>query len=147
MSSQTKIQKQKELLLEQLKKTPIILLACEKLNVARSTFYRWRKQDSEFSEKVDEAILTGNQLVNDMAESQLIKSIKDGNMTGIIFWLKHHHKDYETRVKVSGQLKNGDKLTPEQEQEIMAALKLAKLDNPKIDSSKGDKKPDIEIKI
>ncbi len=137
MSSQEKTQKQKELMLEQLKKTPIILVACEKLNIARSTFYRWRKQDNKFSEKVDDSILTGNQLVNDMAESQLISGIKDKNMTAIIFWLKHHHRAYETRINVSGHLKMSSKLTTEQEDEIMKALELANL-NKLDDAHKSD---------
>lgn len=127
-----KINKQKELLIEQIKKTPIILLACEKVGLARSTFYRWRKDDEKFAEAVDDALITGSQLINDMAESQLISAIKDKNMTAIIFWLKHHHAAYETRIKVSGQLKTGDKLTPEQEDAILEALKLANLNSTDI---------------
>jgi hypothetical protein len=32
--------------------------------------------------------------MNDMAESQLLNAVRDGNMTGIIFWLKSRHKAY-----------------------------------------------------
>src|SRR5258708_1612843 len=95
----------KELLIEQLKKIPIIQVACEKIGVGRATFYRWRKQDSEFSKATDEAISTGELLVNDMAESQLLSAIKDKNLTAIIFWLKHHHAKYATRVEVTARLK------------------------------------------
>src|SRR3990167_8749151 len=93
--------KSKELLLEILKKTPIVQIACEKAGVGRASYYRWRKEDAEFTQQSDQALLDGNLLVNDMAESQLMSAIKDKNMTAIIFWLKHHHPAYLTRVEVT----------------------------------------------
>jgi hypothetical protein len=119
--------KNKELIVEQLKKTPIIQVVCEKLNVPRSSFYRWRKDDKDFSQKVDEALFIGKHLVNDLAESQLISAIKDRNMTAIIFWLKNHHKNYANKLELSGRIRTETKLTPEQEEEIKRALKLASL--------------------
>ena len=62
-----------------------------------------------------------------MAESQLISAIKDKNMTGIIFWLKHNHKSYSTRIELNGKIRTENKLTPEQEKEIKRALNLASL--------------------
>ena len=125
--AQARREKTKQLIVEQLKKLPIIQLACEKIGVARSTFYRWRKNDKRFAEETDKAILDGNLLVNDLAESQLISAIRDKNMTAIIFWLKNHHKDYVTRVKLSGKIKTETKLSPDQEKEIVRALELANL--------------------
>jgi len=94
----------------------------------RSTFYRWKKQFKKFGKEVDEAIAQGKYLVNDLAESMLINAIKDGNITAIIFWLKNQHKDYATRVELSGKIKTeNDKLTPEQERNILKALKLSSL--------------------
>ena len=87
---QKRIDSNKELLIEQLKKTPIVQVACEKVGVGRATYYRWRKEDEEFAKLADEAISEGNFLVNDMAESQLMSAIRDKNLTAIIFWLKHH---------------------------------------------------------
>ncbi len=129
---ETSIQKRmdinKELLIDQLKKTPIVQIACEKTGVGRATYYRWRKEDSEFAGLADEAIAEGNELVNDMAESQLMAAIRDGNLGGIIFWLKHHHPRYATRVEVTAKLKHDDEtLTPDQEALVMKALKLAAL--------------------
>lgn len=113
---------------EHLRKVPIIQIACEKVGLPRATFYRWKKQDSEFAKAIDEALITGEQLVNDMAESQLLSSIKDKNLTAIIFWLKHHHARYATRVEVTAQLKRApEELTPEQEAVVMKALELAAL--------------------
>ena len=69
--------REKSLLIEQLKKIPIVQVACEKVGVGRATFYRWRKDDEDFSEKINQAISEGNALVNDMAESQLMSAIKN----------------------------------------------------------------------
>lgn len=119
---------QKSLLVEQLKKTPIIQIACEKVGVARATYYRWKKQDTVFAKEADEAIMTGELLINDLAESQLLSAIKDKNLTAIIFWLKHHHARYATRVEVTAQLRRApEELTPEQEAVVMKALELAAL--------------------
>ena len=121
-----KTDKNKQLLIEQLKKTPIIQIACEKTGIGRATFYRWKKDDKNFSTQVDEALLDGNELVNDMAESQLMSAIRDKNLTAIIFWLKNHHQSYATKVEVTAKLKNDDEqLTPEQEALVMKALKIA----------------------
>ena len=121
-----KTDKNKQLLIEQLKKTPIIQIACEKVSVGRATFYRWKKDDENFSTQVDEALLDGNELVNDMAESQLMSAIRDKNLTAIIFWLKNHHQSYATKIEVTAKLKHDDEqLTPEQEALVMKALKLA----------------------
>lgn len=123
---QKRIDSNKELLIEQLKKTPIVQISCEKVGVGRATYYRWRKEDEEFAKLADEAISEGNFLVNDMAESQLMSAIRDKNLTAIIFWLKHHHASYATKVEVTARLKQEDEqLTPEQEALVMRALKLA----------------------
>lgn len=117
----------KDLIVEQLKKIPIIQVVCEKLDIPRSSFYRWRKDDAEFAEKVDDALFVGKQLVNDLAESMLISAIKEKNLSAIQFWLRHNHKTYSNRIELSGKLNQDNKLTPEQEEEITRALKLASL--------------------
>lgn len=114
----------KKELIEQLRKTPIIQIACEKQKVARATFYRWKKRDTKFAEAVEQAIAEGSNLINDMAESQLISAIKNGNMTGIIFWLKNHHRQYSPKLEVT--TKNGDlPLTDEQKELIRHSLSMA----------------------
>jgi len=62
-----------------------------------------------------------------MAESQLLAGIRDQNMTAIIFWLKHRHRSYGTRVQLDANVNIERKLTPEEEEEIKRALALAKL--------------------
>ena len=120
-------QKEKALLVEQLKKTPIIQIACEKVGVSRATYYRWKQDDETFAKQVEEAIFEGNNLVNDIAESQLMTAIKNQNLSAIVFWLKHHHPTYATKVEVTARLKTDETLTPEQEALVTKALKLASL--------------------
>ena len=123
-----RIEKDREILLEQLKKTPIVQLACEKTGISRATYYRWRKEDPEFAALADIAIEEGSLLINDMAESQLLSAIKDKNMTAIIFWLKHHHRAYATKIEISASTKDQDEvLSEEQEALIRHALELASL--------------------
>lgn len=122
--------KQKQLLLEQLKKTPIVQVACEKTNIGRATYYRWRQEDKAFATQADEALSEGSLLINDMAESQLISAIKEKNLRAITFWLQTHHRAYRSKVEVNGKVEVDNKpLTPEQEALIRKALKLTGLDN------------------
>lgn len=114
----------KNALIEQLKKTPIVQVACEKMGLSRATFYRWKKKDQKFADDVDQAIEEGSHLINDMAESQLISAIKNSNLTAIIFWLKNHHRSYSPKLEVT--TKNADlPLTEEQKDIIKKSLSMA----------------------
>ena len=117
----------KKKLLLRLVKTPIVEVACTQAGVPRSTYYRWRKRDEKFAEACDEALEESTGRINDLAESQLIAAIKEQNMTAIIFWLKHHHKRYATKVEVTARFKHDEALTPEQEVIVQTALRLAGL--------------------
>ncbi len=115
----------KAILLDQLRKTPIVEAACQKADISRMTFYRWKNEDEEFAKKVDEAILDGHLLVNDLAESQLIGAVKDRNFQAIAYWLKHHHPSYKTRIEIEGAVNAIHKLSPEQEAVMRKAFELA----------------------
>ncbi len=120
-----KSDRQKQALIEQLKKTPIVQIACEKIGIARASYYRWRQGNKKFAKLADEAIKDGSLLINDMAESQLMSAIRDKNMTAIIFWLKHHHNSYATKIEVNANVKNETKkLSKEQKKLIKEALRL-----------------------
>lgn len=116
----------KELILEQLKKVPIIEAACQKTGISRMTFYRWKKEDEKFSQNIDEALQNGRLLVNDLAENQLIGAVKNQNLSAVQYWLKHHHPDYANKLQVSHQMKD-ESLTPEQEEIVRKTLSLAAL--------------------
>lgn len=122
-----KRESQKETLIKELKKQPVIQIACTKADISRATFYRWKKEDPEFANQVDKAMEEGNSLISDMAETQLISAIRDKNFNAISFWLKHHHPTYTTRVEINAHLKEVRELTPEQQALIQEALRLAAL--------------------
>ena len=93
-------EKQKKNLVSQLKKTPIVQIACEKTGVGRSTYYKWRSEDVIFGRAADHALEAGRFLINDLAESKLISLIQESNVTALIFWLKSNHPKYVPMNKV-----------------------------------------------
>lgn len=121
----------KELLLEQFKKTPIVQFACERVGIGRASYYRWKNEDPEFAQAAEAALLNGISLMNDMAESKLLSSVKEGNLTGIIFWLKNRHDAYKTRVEISSGQKEEVVITDEQEEIIKKAIGLSQIENRK----------------
>lgn len=124
-----KDQKQKSVLLENLKKNPIVQVCCERSGVSRPTYYRWRQQDKKFAKEADEALRDGVLFVNDIAESQLLASIKDKNITSIIYWLKNRHPSYAEKMIISGKVETTSGLTSNQKAMIKKALKLSALNN------------------
>lgn len=131
----------KKKLLLRLVKTPIVEVACTQAGVPRSTYYRWRKSDEKFAEACDEALEESTGRINDLAESQLISAIKEQNMTAIIFWLKHHHKRYATKVEVTARFKQDEALTPEQEVIVQTALRLAGLADDNTETEVSNEQP------
>ncbi len=123
---QNRQQNQKKALIEQLKKTPIVQVACEKFGIGRATYYRWRKEDHDFAKESCASIQEGVELMSDMAESQLLSAIKAGNLTAIIFWLKHRHTSYKQRVEVTSKA-NNQELTEEEQKLLKQALKMGGL--------------------
>lgn len=113
----------KKRFLEILRKTPIIQLACERSGISRASLYRWKKDNPDFAQEVDEAIIEGCGMITDIAESQLLQAIKERNITAVMFWLKHHHRAYASKLELSGKLAIDDSLTPEQEETVRQALK------------------------
>jgi len=116
----------RQLMLEQLKKTPVVQICCEKLNISRSTYYRWREEDAEFSKQADTALAEGVALVNDMAESQLLSAIRDRNINSIFYWLNHRHPAYSNKLEITAKVKDTT-LTAEQQELIQKALQHAAL--------------------
>lgn len=138
--------KDKQRLIQQLHKMPIVEAACRQISLPRATYYRWRKDDEDFAQACDEAIEQSAGKINDMAESQLINAIKEQNMTAIIFWLKHHHPTYEARLRLDGRIKHETEvLTDEQERLVAKALSMVGLlpkDTKLTNKEKSNDKPD-----
>lgn len=124
----TRQTKDRETILIQLRKMPILQIACERAGVGRSSYYRWREEDELFRKAADEAIAEGEAFITDMTESQLISLIKDKHFPAVQLWLRQHHPKYTNKVELSGRLTIEDEpLTPEQEALITQALELASI--------------------
>lgn len=125
-----RISKDQELLIEQLKKTPIVQITCEKTSIGRATYYRWLEKYPNFAKRANEAIKEGESLVSDMAESQLLAAIRDGNLGAIVFWLRNHHKNYTNRIEITSN-NSDEELSPDQQKLIEKALSVLSKDNQK----------------
>jgi len=112
--------------LVELRKIPIVQVACEKLDVSRNSVYRWRKEDEEFAKAMDEALAEGEKLVNDMTESQLLSLIGEKHWPAISFWLRKRNPKFHDRVEVTAKVEQVVKpLSPEDEELKKIALRLA----------------------
>ena len=121
-----KTMSQKEAVLEILRRTPIVATACQKTGISRATFYRWKRESKTFAKQAEEALTEGCDLINDLAESQLLTAIKNQNMTAIQFWLRNRHSSYAEKLQVMAKVEHKDSpLTPAQRALIKKALSLA----------------------
>jgi len=100
MSKKSRLQ---EAFFAELKKVPIVLVACEKSGISRNSVYRWKREDKKFSEVMDEALAEGEALVNDMSESQLLTMIKEKNRSAISFWLRHSNPRFKDKIEVTSK--------------------------------------------
>lgn len=81
--------------LEELSRTPIVQVACERLGISRQTYYRWRIEDSWFAIRADDSLEMGVDFVNDHAESNILNGIKRGDLNTSKWWLSARHKAYK----------------------------------------------------
>lgn len=87
MSNRTdnnKVQVKKALLDALEKSLGIVTAACKSVGVKRNTFYKYYKEDEEFRQAVDDI----ENVAIDVAESSLMKQIREGNTAATIFYLK-----------------------------------------------------------
>jgi len=120
--------KLKQLLIEEIKNTPLLQVVCTKLDVSRSTVYRWIQEDKDFAREFDLAKCMGKDVINDLAESKLIGKIKGDDLKAIIFWLNHMHPNFidPWRALMEKEAKKG--LTKEQERGLAKRLMQWKKD-------------------
>jgi len=107
----------------ELRKVPIVQVACEKTGISRNSIYRWKRADLMFSKKMDQALSDGVALVNDMTESQLLTMIKEKEWPAISFWLKHRNSNYKDKIEITTK-EDTEELTPEQKKIVREALRL-----------------------
>lgn len=130
-----RVAREKEELLDALaKNSGIIASACRACNLSRTTYYRFYEEDPDFKEKADDV----KELQKDFAESLILKKMKEGDTTMIIFYAKTQMKDrgYTERSEITGRdgkdlIKSTDidlsKLTDAQ-REVLLSIGLGILD-------------------
>lgn len=84
----------KKKFIEELQTNPVVQVACQKLGIIRSTYYRWTKLDKKFNKKCIEARKISIPIINELAESTIMNKIKDGDLKSSIFWLINNHPKY-----------------------------------------------------
>lgn len=114
----------KKQFLEELKRVPVIQVACEKTGISRQTYYRWLKNNKEFEKQSEESLKEGVKFVNDMSETQLLNLIKGGEFKAVAFWLKHRNDNYKQKIEVT-TVEKEQELTEEQKEIIKQALALS----------------------
>ena len=116
----------KQRFLEELEKTPVVQVACQKTGIGRTSYYRLRKEDPEFAKQADKALEEGRGVVNDLGEAQTISLMKDRDMQAIRFWLTHNHPRYGNKLEITGSLMQVNvELSPEQAELLEQAVKFA----------------------
>lgn len=89
-----KSERHRQKIIEELRKTPIVEIACKNAGVGRTTFYDWIKRNQRFRAQVEEAMLVSRESVNDLAEARMIGKIKEGSFKETRFWLEHNSPIY-----------------------------------------------------
>lgn len=135
MSKKNKV---KNSFLEELKKIPIVQVACERTGISRNSIYRWKREDKDFSKLMDEALSEGEDLVNDMSESQLLTLIKEKNFSAIRFWLNHRNPKFKDKVEVTTKVDIDDELNPAQQEVVRKAFAFASI-IPKVTNNQDEK--------
>lgn len=135
----TRIDRNKEKLLQKFREMPIIQVAVAQLGITRMTYYRWYDTDEKFAKEAEMARDEGVLYMNDMMESLLIKKAKDGNLTAITTWLKTYNQMYAdpSRFEYIRRDKDDDEdLTEEETKQIADSVRA--WDNPKISEDERD---------
>ena len=119
-------QTQKKIFLEQLGKTPIVSLVAEKTGIPRSTYYRWLESDPDFRKNAEKVYTEWVRWVNDMAVSQLMKLMKDGDRHALMFWLRTRDPEFWWIITRKPEKHEEDGLS-EQERKYQVNIRLAEL--------------------
>lgn len=79
--------------LEELKEVPIVSVAAKRCGISKATIYRWKKSTS-FSKKLQDALTIGRRSISDLAESQLLVCVKNGEPWAIRYLLESNDRRY-----------------------------------------------------
>jgi hypothetical protein len=124
---------QKQAVLEQLRRMPIVSAACKRAGMSRANFYRLRNSDNKFRSDIELAITEGVETICEMGEYQIVSLIKNGNFAAAKFWLQSHHSKYSRKFEILGKVDLvSEELTEEEKQIIEEALRIALPQNQEI---------------
>lgn len=107
----------KHKLLKELEKSGNVFFSCMKVNIDRSTYYRWYKQDKSFKKKADTSLHIGRENLIDIAEHALVLRLKEKDLGAIKYALSHNSPRYRTKREISRVIIehiSGDKNQPQQ---------------------------------
>ncbi len=103
MEKQSRHNKRKETTKEKLlialeEEYGVVSAACKRAGISRAMYYKIWNADDKFREQVEQI----QDSAIDFVESQLFKNIKEGNVTGQIFYLKTKgkHRGYIERQEI-----------------------------------------------
>ena len=96
-----KMNRKAKLFLDELSKTPVVNAVCKQVDISRNTVYRWLKKYPEFKKGFEECMSQGIDNVNDLATSQTINKIKQGDSGMIKYWLSHNDDRFMKKPKNS----------------------------------------------
>lgn len=102
LTTQNKTAASKEAFLTQLEQSfGLVATTCRKVGISRSTYYKWRKDDSQFADRADEV----KELQKDAVEALILKKMKGGDTSMLIFYAKTQMKDrgYVERAEIVGK--------------------------------------------
>ncbi len=84
-------------LIEYLRDTPLVNMACKRFGISRATFYRWCKEDKHFNEAVGVVLKQGRENINELAKATIIKMIKKENFNATRFWLQNNDEVFRPK--------------------------------------------------
>lgn len=89
----------KKKLLKEIAKSGNVSLSCLKVNVDKSTFYEWKKNDKGFQREANNALKLGRENNCDIAEHALLLKVKDKDLGSIKYLLAHNSNRYKPKVR------------------------------------------------
>ena len=96
-----KTEQHKKAIIEALEKSlGVVTTACKIVEIGRTQFYQWLKDDDIFAGQVEDI----ENIALDFVESKLFENIKDGKTSEMIFYLKTKGKKrgYIERQEITG---------------------------------------------
>lgn len=110
--------------IDELSELPNVSLICKKLDISRQTFYRWKKEDPDFADEIENSLNCGIESISDLAESKLIENIKGGKQRAIEFWLGNNKKAYikPRAVHIHTNENIGQALSEKEKQRLLSLL-------------------------